>query len=353
MKVLVLGGTGAIGKYLVPLLASGGYTVFVTSRSKHDNQERVNYIRGDAHDFAFLSHVCSDDWDAIVDFMSYKTEEFKERVDVLLNSTKQYVYISSARVYANEEHPIKETSSRLLDDSKDDEYLKTDEYALTKARQEDILMGGQKRNYTIIRPYITYGTYRYQLGVMEKEEWLYRGLHGRTVIVPQEMLNHTTTMTYGYDVAYGIYRIIGNAQTIGEVFHITSKYILQWSDIYNIYNELIKEETGHELKLKAVSTEEFLRLRPSYLVYQLKYDRFFDRDFDTTKETLFADADRFLTPKEGLSKCLKEFLGRPRWGGVNWQFEARKDKIVNERTPLNQINGVRNKIKYCINRYLK
>lgn len=352
MKVLILGGTGAIGKYLVELMASEN-TVFVTSCRQHENHGNIKYICGNAHDISFISEVCSEKWDAIVDFMSYKTEEFKARVDIFLRATKQYVYISSARVYGDNEHPIKESSPRLLDVINDDVYLQTDEYALTKARQENILLTGQNQNYTIVRPYITYGTYRYQLGVMEKEEWLYRGLHGRTILLPQEMLNCTTTMTYGYDVAYGIYRIVGNIKTLGEVFHITNKHLLKWYEVFAIYRELIQDKNGHQLRMKEVSTDIFLKLRPDYLIYQLKYDRLYDRDFDTTKETEFADADKFLTPKEGLSRCLAEFLKEPHWRGINWVFEAKKDKVTHERTPLSEIVGFRNRIKYLINRYIK
>ena len=60
---------------------------------------------------------------------------------------------------------------------KDEEYLKTDEYALSKARQEDILHRSGKNNWTVIRPYITYSEIRLQLGVLEKELWLYRFVH--------------------------------------------------------------------------------------------------------------------------------------------------------------------------------
>lgn len=105
--------------------------------------------------------------------------------------------------------------------------------------------------------------------------------------------------------------------------------------------------------MKEVSTDIFLKLRPDYLVYQLKYDRLYDRDFDTTKETEFADADKFLTPKEGLSRCLAEFLKTPHWRGINWVYEARKDKIAHEWTLLGEIAGLRNRIKYLINRYIK
>ena len=186
---------------------------------------------------------------------------------------------------------------------------------------------------------------------MEKEEWLYRGLHGRTILLPHDMLDRVTTMTYGYDVAYGIYKILGNTQSIGEVFHITSKYLLKWKEVFNIYREILLEEKGIELKLKEITIDDFLKLRPSYLEYQLIYDRLYNRDFDTTRETIFANADRFLSPKEGLRKCLLEFLKSPQWRGINWMFEARKDKLTHERTSLSEIAGLKNKIKYLAIRY--
>lgn len=353
MKVLILGGTGAIGRYLVSLLAANDNSVHVTSRSAHQNSKNIKYIMGNAHSIPFISEVCSEKWDAIVDFMSYKTDEFKERHSILQNATKQYIYISSSRVYADNEHPIKETSPRLLDVCSDKLYLTTDEYALTKARQENILFSSDKNNYTIIRPYITYGTYRYQLGVMEKEEWLYRALHGRTILFPYEIYERHTTITYGYDVAYAIYKIIGNPKAIGQVFHITNKLALTWRDVFEIYKEIICDLCGITLRIKLVSTADFLTLRAPDLIYQLKYDRMYDRLYDTEKETDYADADKFLSPREGLEICLKDFISNPIWRGINWTFEARKDKLVNERASLSEINGYKNKIKYFISRYLR
>lgn len=352
MKVLILGGTGAIGKYLVSLLAANDNSVYVTSRSAHQDSTNIKYIMGNAHSIAFISEVCNEEWDVIVDFMSYKTDEFKERHSILQNATKQYVYISSSRVYADQEHPIKETSPRLLDICSDRLYLTTDEYALTKARQENILFSSGKNNYTIIRPYITYGTHRYQLGVLEKEEWLYRALHGRTILFPYEIYKRHTTITYGYDVAYAIYKIIGNEKALGQAFHITNKSPLTWKDVFEIYKKLIFDLCGITLRIKLVSTDDFNTLRAPDLIYQLKYDRMYDREFDTEKETEYADADNFLSPREGLEICLKDFISNPVWRGVNWTFEARKDKLVNERTSLFEINGYKNKLKYFINRYL-
>ena len=83
----------------------------------------------------------------------------------------------------------------------DEEYLKTDEYALSKARQEKILEESGYLNWTIIRPYITYSKERLQLGIYEKEDWLYRVLNGKTIIFSKDIEKYKTTLTYGYDVA--------------------------------------------------------------------------------------------------------------------------------------------------------
>lgn len=348
MKILLLGGTGAIGNYLVDILSEYNHDVCVTSRSKRENSEHVTYVQGNAYDDIFLESLCKDHWDAIVDFMSYKTGAFNKRVKLLLNSTDQYFYISSARVYSDVERPIRETSPRLLDVIGDKEYLSTDEYALTKARQENILRETGKNNYTIIRPYITYGDYRLQLGVMEKEEWLYRALHGRTIVFSKEIAERTTTITNGYDVSYGIFKLIGNPKAFGESFHITSKTHLTWSEIYDIYRAVILEKTGKDIKCNMVDTGTFIKCRRLDFKYQVLYDRLYDRIFDTTKESLMASAESFVAPKEGLTRCMANFLIKPKYKDINWQLEAYKDRLTHEWTPYSEIGNLKLYIKYLI-----
>ena len=65
---------------------------------------------------------------------------------------------------------------------KDEEYLNTDEYALSKARQENILHEAGCNNWTIISPYITFSETRLQLGVLEKEDWLWRAINGYSIV---------------------------------------------------------------------------------------------------------------------------------------------------------------------------
>ena len=148
----------------------------------------IKYIQGNAKQIDFLEDLLSKrSWDCIVDFMVHTESNLKVLLPKILNNTKQYIFISSARVYSQSEIPITEDTPRLLDVSTDKEYLKTNEYALAKAREENLLFNSGKKNFTIIRPSITYNTHRLQLGVLEKENWLYRALQGRGIVFSEDL----------------------------------------------------------------------------------------------------------------------------------------------------------------------
>lgn len=353
--ILLLGGTGVIGTYLKDMFLKTDQIVYITSRSVRKDIGNVHYIQGNARDLVFLKQILKlQEWECIVDFMSYKTDEFKQRLDLLLKSTKQYIFISTARVYGNTEVPRRENSPRLLDCSKDFEFLSTDEYSLTKARQENLLIKSVYNNYTIVRPCITYGDERLQLGVLEKEEWLYRAMRGRTVIFCNEIARSLTTMTNGYDLSQLLYKTICNPKAIGEIYHFTSKEHRTWNEIIQIYSSAFYKITNIELKIKNVSLESFLKTRSPYLKYQVIYDRISDCVYDTTKESSLLNIDDFITPEEGLSACLRNFITKNHsFKSINWKYEAIKDKIAKEHTPLSEIKGLKNKIKYIVERYLK
>ena len=350
MKILVLGGTGAMGVDLVKILGERCEDVTVTSRSERSSEfNNVKYIKGDAHDTAFLQSLLAEKYDAIVDFMVYNTEEFKARRDLLLNATNQYLFLSSSRVYADSKTPITEDSPRLLDVTTDSEYLKTDEYALTKARQENLLRESGKTNWTIIRPYITYSSQRLQLGVYEKELWLYRAMHDKTIVFPKAIAEKLTTMTLGADVAMGISKLIGNEKAMGEAFHITTDKAIKWDDVLAIYKRVFKDVTCKEIKIKYVDDP-----KPIYDVmgnkYQVIYDRLFDRRYDNTKFRQAVGKYEFELPEIGVERCLREFLEKPKFRG-NPGF-AMMDKLAGERTKLSEIPGAMKKCKYLAGRYL-
>ena len=300
-RILLLGGTGAIGVYLRQQLAERGDIVFVTTRRDRHDEEHIQFIRGDAHDDAFLqSAIKTTHPDAIVDFMIYGTEEFRSRRDALVSASGQYVFLSSYRVFA-EEVPLTEKSPRLLDVSHDKEYLATDEYALRKAREEDILRNGQGRNWTSVRPAITYSKERFQFGCLEAGAICWRALHGLPNIIPEEMMEKRTTMTWGFDVARMIAGLVLNDSAIGEDFNCATAEHHSWREVADIYRRHIG------MKVKSCSMDEYLAL--SNWRYQVLYDRMFDRVLDNSKvlSATHIAPNTLTTLEDGLGRELDTF----------------------------------------------
>ena len=347
MRILLLGGTGPMGVHLANLLSEEGHDISVTSRSRHNDSDRVNYFQGNARDNAFLNDILKRPWDAIVDFMTYGTDEFRSRMNLLLGSTDQYVFLSSARVYSQSDTPITEETPRLLDVTTDQDYLKTDEYALAKARQENLLRDSGKENWTVIRPSITFSEDRLQLGVLEKEAWLYRSLHGRSIVFSNDIVDKVTTMTYGLDVAKGMASIVANEKALGQVFHITSKESLKWHEVLSLYVDVIESRTGK--RPKVVMTEKATSLK--FNKYQVIYSRYFNRRFDNTKINNFIPVDDFRNVRSSLTQCLEAFLKEPTFRPINWKLEAANDRAAGEYTPLKEIPGLKTKVNYIADRF--
>lgn len=353
MNILILGGTGAIGKSLVEILSKEKINIYVTTRREIKNKDNIKYIQGNAHDLEFLTKLIKEiQFNAIIDFMMYTFEEFKNRVEILLSNTSQYIFLSSARVYDTIEAPISENTDRLLDVITDKKYLKTSDYPLEKAREENLLIENKKRNWTIVRPYITYNDNRLQLGVYEKEQWLYRVLKDKSVCIQKKILNSKTTLTYGNDVAKYISKLILNNKAYGEVFQIAENLSeITWNDVLNIYKNVLRKN-GINMKVEVIENKKFDRWFPSY--YAIKYDRSCDRVFNSDKlKKVTKENIKYSNVEKELTRCLNKFLSYidikqieldPRYAGIT-------DKILKNHTKLKEFKSNKNKFKYILSRY--
>ncbi|MBQ4423506.1 MAG: NAD(P)H-binding protein [Clostridia bacterium] len=325
-RILLLGGTGAIGTHVAPELLRRGFSVVITSRSAHVSNERgITYREGDAKNEAFLDTLLAERFDAIIDFMIYSTEAFRARCEKLLTHTDHYVFLSSYRVYGDSGcAPITEESPRLLDSVNDPEYLKTDEYGLAKARQEDILNASPHRNYTIIRPSITYAGDRFQLGTMEANEFLVRALNGKTVVFPKEMLSKRAAMTWAGDVGKMIARLVLNEAAYGETYTAASAETVTWNNVLKIYQKIL----GMQVKYVPLSVYEGIVGRP----WQIKYDRMLHRIVDNTKILLATGMKQseLMPLYQGLRIELGKFAAAPSFRPVNEAMQERFDRALVE-----------------------
>lgn len=282
-KVLVLGATGAMGQYLVPRLAEMGYRIDgVSFDDRKSDLPNVNYIKADAKDWTVFRELLSNGYDGIVDFLIYRTNEISYYLPLALDNTDHYIYLSSYRVYANEEHPIKETSPRLLDVSGDVLLRNSDDYSIYKARGENIIRSLPNRNWTMIRPAITYSLMRYQLVTLEASNTVGRAFAGKEVVLPEQAKNVQATMSWAGDAARMIAGLLFNEKALCETFTVATAEHRSWGEIAEYYKDICG--------LRAVWTdkEEYIRmLQPDPYSkdarWQLEYDRLFDRIIDNSK----------------------------------------------------------------------
>lgn len=354
---LLLGGTGPIGIHLTNAIRSEKNTkVFVTSRKLHESSANVLYIQGNAKDIVFLQDTIQNikksqgRIDVVVDFMVWNNDDFKTVINIILPYVEKYVYLSSARAFADTKGElINENSPKWLDVSTDAKFLKADNYAIPKAQQERLLKNSGFTNYLIIRPYITYAVNRLPLGDLEKELWLYRALHGRTIVFSEDIACHYTSLMYGKDVADAICSIVLKDEINGDSVNITSKEYLKWSDILEIYTSVLKSHIP-TLKVKMIAHS----LKAGVGDYQTLYDRMIDRKFDPSKLNKYVDVSCFTSMREGLTKCLESDIAEFNYNKSlqNWRLQAGLDKITHEFASVREFYKVKDLIKYLTFRLL-
>ena len=282
-KILVIGGTGALGTYLVPELVRRGNRVDVASLDDRSSSDPdLRYIKIDAKNLDNLKELLKNKYDAIVDFMLYYTSEFRARYELFLENTGHYIYLSTYRIYADSETLITEESARILETVKDPAYLahKEDEYSLYKALGEDMLRASGYRNFTILRPSITYSKRRFQLVTLEAATVVKRMREGKIVILPEEAMEKQTTLTWAGDFAKMVAPLILNEKAFGETYTIATGEHHTWREMAAIYQEI------GGLRYITVDAETYLHLWSTgnfQARAQLYFDRFFERAIDNSK----------------------------------------------------------------------
>ena len=332
-KALVLGACGAMGVHLVPELVKEGWTVDAVDCVEGQPAENVNYITANALDDDWLYGFLDEKhYDTIVDFMLYiGKDRFEKRYKKLLDSTDHYIFFSSYRIYADEEHPVRETSPRILETVKDPELLADCdiEYSLYKAQQEDILNSSGYKNYTILRPSMVYSSRRYQLVGLEGYTFLRRVAMGKKVVLPEKAKNLHPALIWSGDVAKMISRLLLNQKAFGETFTICNGEHNTWDKIAELYREYVG------LDYEFIDTEKFLEIYKNHKNEYRKYvyDRFYNRDCDPTKILEATGIKREeLTPlAEGLKKELSTLPKDYLW----WENDI--DKWMDEFLKENKI----------------
>lgn len=354
-KILVIGGTGTMGRPLVNALYDKGYDLSVICRKKvEDARNSIKYYYGNAKDIDFIADILKENnYDVIVDFCWYTSREFAANHKILLKHTNQYVCLSSAAVYSDVPIPKDELSPRYLEkDPPQEGTAKYTWYCYEKARIEDLLTHSNYKNWTIVRPGTTMNYNHFGWGHDWNADWALRIMQGKKVIIPTDMLQYKFSLSSGSHVMLMLLAIIDNKKAIGEIFNVNSPEVYSWEDLLRLYRELFRKY-GYEIKTKEVLSTDLIKLNPA-LDYWYKRARLLDRVFDSSKIYDLIDVSKLPLMRDLLEKWISDYItsnNKMKIADAALWHTAWMDRITKDTTSPKYFNSTQSYLKYLVMRY--
>lgn len=306
-KVLLIGGAGTLGTYTAKRLLEKGVVVDIISLvDKVSKNENLRYFNMRA-DLNLLEEFLADKhYDGIVNFIHYpEVLQYPPVHKLLTEKCDHLIVLSSYRVYADET-PVLETSPKLLDVSKDEQFVATEKYAISKAKLEKFLNTEDKDGrWTIVRPVISFSKLRFDLVTYYGQDLIKKMQSGETIPLPIEAKDLVAGLDWAGNSGKLIADLLFNEETFGEAYTVSSAQNVTWGEVAELYTELIGA------KFKWVPLKEYQEATNYYNNYALLYDRLFDRTIDNSKilKATGLKKEDFTSIKEGL-KFEYEMIGK-------------------------------------------
>ena len=296
-KVLLIAGGGTLGTYTAKELLNKGCAVDVICLEDYtSNNPKLCYHKAKA-DLNYLTEFLKDKYyDGIVNFIHYYFPEMYKPVHKLLTSkTDQLIFLSSYRVYAESKQPLTEEAPFLADVVEDEEFLKSEDYAVPKAICEKYLREeSDTKNWTVVRPIISFSDKRFDLVTVSGHEIIDAARSGKTVILPEAAKNLTAGLDWAGNSGKLIANLLFKKECLGEAYTVSSGQNLTWGEVADIYTRL----TG--VNFRWTDTEEYVST--GHGGNGLFYDRLYDRAVDNTKilKATGLNKDDFTSVEEGI-----------------------------------------------------
>ena len=231
-RIVVIGGSGHVGTYLLPALVERGHQVVNVSRGKASPYRRDiawNAVRQVAVDRKaeeaegrFGRRIADLNADIVVDMISFKLEAAQQLVEALQGKIEHYLFCSSIWVYGH---------ATTVPSVETDPTNAIDAYGVNKAKIEQWLLQQARRDgfpATSFRPghIVGVGWVPINPQANVNPEVFSRIARGEELVLPNlglEMLHHV----HADDVAQWIICAIEHrAASIGEVFNTVSSHAL-------------------------------------------------------------------------------------------------------------------------------
>lgn len=261
MRVVIIGGSGHVGSYMVPMLVERGHEVINITRGqrqpylRHAAWKDVREVVADrdAEDAAgtFGARIRDLKPDVVVDMICFTESSARQIVDALRGCVQQLLHCGTIWVYGH---------STVVPASEDQPRWPFGDYGIQKSAIQDYLLSEARLNHfpvTILMPGHIVGPGWVPLnpqGNFNSEIYalIARGLPLTLPNLGLETVHHV----HAADVAQAFVKAMAHWSTsVGESFHAVSPGALTLRG----YAEAMYQWFGHEPNLKYLPWEEFRR----------------------------------------------------------------------------------------------
>lgn len=327
MKVLFIGGTGVISEAVSHLAVEKGNDLYLLNRGNRGLffPEGAKHIKGDIRNSAEVSKVLQNyEFDVVVNWIAYTPEQVRVDLELFKGKISQYIFISTASIFQKPARNYRISESTPIANP----YWQYSQYKI--ACEE--LLTHEYRNHgfpvTIVRPSNTYGVSMIpsSLNCWTKTWTLIdRMRKGKKVVIHGDGTS-LWVMTHNTDFAKGFIGLIGNMQTIGHSFIITSDEVLTWNMIY----EAMAKAAG--VKLNAVHIpSEFLAAVVPEAEGRLLGDKTESVVFDNSKIKRFVPEFTATVPfAEGIQRSVQWFDSHPEYCVIDEAWNDLMDRVIGE-----------------------
>ncbi len=322
MKVLFIGGTGNISSASSRLAVARGIELFMLNRGTRGVEipgaQTINadISKPEQARAALAGHT----WDAVVNWIAFTPADIARDIALFAGATKQYIFISSASVYQKPlRHPIVTESTPLCNPYWD--------YSRNKIACEDALTRAyrdQQFPMVIVRPSLTYDTViPLAIGSWNDVTMIERMKAGKPVVVHGDGTS-LWTCTHSDDFAKGFVGLLGNSETIGDAFHITSDELLTWDQIW----QYTAAAAGVEANIVHVPSD-FIAGLDEFQRGNLLGDKAYSAIFDNAKIKRFVPEFVATIPyREGITRTLAWFAADQSRQRIVAAHDAIHDRIL-------------------------
>ena len=324
MKILLVGGTGILSTDICIEALKQGHVVYLLNRGTRKSFiakgaiELIGDIRKPENARNAIKGLS---FDIVVDFLSFHISDLQMTLSIFEGKFKQFYFISSATAYHNEGQVISEDTPLGNEDW---------DYALGKKECEIFLKDEASKKgfeYTIIRPYVTYGKTRVPYALIPgRWNWtlINRMKCGKPIVMWDDG-SATCPLTNTKDFAKAVVGLFGNPKAVNQAFHITTDERHTWDE----YLSMIKDAAHcSDAPVIYIPAQKIIKFAPRWKGV-LTGDKNKNWTFDNSKiKDALPGFKCEISFCEGIEETIRFYENNPEMQIVDSEYDAEIDRVI-------------------------